>query len=242
MHIYRHHTAVEVIDFDDQSGRWVPLEEDDENPIMVGQMAMIQRAHFSVRGSYTIEDDKRCYFYWTDHRELVFRGDNQRFVLFRYDTPGSLTDLEPTLQATLEPATYGDGRAIPDVSTFSLTDGNGRSLFRISYNSQRYLQSYLGNFTFVPDEDLSDWDFFVHVKRTIDELRILSRSIKPNTNNGQRAPAAGEHVVTAKTGDKAARAGLWVPLTVLDIRCKLDKGDAVSDLEGKDATWIWVGP
>lgn len=185
MYIYRHHTAADIIDFDDNSGAWTPVEEDEENPIIVGHMAMIHRAQFPIRGSYTIEDDKRYCFYWTESGELVFRTDAHRFALFRYDSAGSLTDLAPSLQATLEPATDGEGGPIPDKSTFTLIDGNGRALFHMSYNAQPYLQYYASNFTFAPDEDLSDWDFFIHVKRSIDGLRVGPRRSRQLRRDGE---------------------------------------------------------
>jgi len=179
MYIFRHHTAVGIIDLDDRTGRWTPVPEIDDDPIMVGQMSMVQRADFSIRGSYTIEDEKRCSFYWTDDNELVFRTfDDRRCALFKRELGGRLVDLMPDLQVYLQPASYGDGRAIPNMSTFSLQEPGGEKLFQITYNSERYLQSYLGNFTYAPDEDLSDWDFFVAVKGAIEELKLIARSFQ----------------------------------------------------------------
>lgn len=175
MYIFAHHSAVDVIDLDDRSGHWAPVPDDDS--LMVGQMSMLQRADFSVRGSYTMEHGKRCAFYWTDDGELVFRTpDECRFALFRREAGGTLIDLMPGLAVGLQPAATGDCHPLPGMSTFSLTGANGVSLFAITYDAARYVLAYRSNFTFTPDEDLGDWDFFVAVKRAVDELAAIARS------------------------------------------------------------------
>jgi hypothetical protein len=241
MHIYRHHTAVDVIDLDDRTGLWLPVAEEDGEPIFTGSMPISMRADFSIRGSYAIENEKRCSFYWTDDGELVFRTpDNQRFCLFRREPGGILIDLMPNVSADLQPATYSDGRAIPDMSTFSLVDGVGKTLFEISYDSTRYLQYYLGNFTFVPDEDLSDWDFFVAVKRAVEELRIIARSCAVISAENPKTAALAADVVIAETGTRCPRAGIWVACRHLCERRMLCAGDHIPDVDGHGEMWVWI--
>jgi len=63
------------------------------------------------------------------------------------------------------------------MSTFTLTGADGATLFAITYDSARYLKAYQSNVTFTPDEDLSDGDLFVAVKRALDELTGIARLI-----------------------------------------------------------------
>lgn len=178
MYLFAHYTAADVIDLDDLTGNWAPILDDDDEPLMVGQMSMLQRADFSVRGSYTVEHEKRCFFYWTDDNELVFRTpDERRFGLFRRENDGKLIELIPGMSVDLQPALVHGCRALPTMSTFTLTGADGATLFAITYDSARYLQAYQSNVTFTPDEDLSDWDFFVAVKRAVDELTGIARLI-----------------------------------------------------------------
>lgn len=242
MYIFRHHTADDLIDLDDRTGNWVSVEERDDDTLMVGLMTMAQRADYVIRGSYTIENDKRCSFYWNDDRELVFRPpDNRRLVLMRREAGARLVDLMPAMTVQLQPATHGDGRAMPGMSTFRLSDDGGVVLFEQTYDSERYLQFYLGNFTFAPDEDLSDWDFFVFVKRSLEELKKIALASAPLT--APKPPGAGaiDELVVADTGAACPRAGLWVPSNRLDVRRKLALGEAMPDVDGRAETWVWVG-
>jgi hypothetical protein len=242
MYIYKHHTAVDVIDLDDHTGLWSPVPEQNGKPIMIGLMSMAQRVNDPIRGSYAIENEKRCCFYWTDDSELVFRTpSDERFCLFRRERDGLLIDLMPTVIAELQPSTYGDGRTIPDMSTFTLADAAGKTLFEISYNSSRYLQYYLGNFTNVPDEDLSDWDFFVAVKRAIEELKIIAKSCAAISADEPTTAALAAGVVIAETGTLCPRAGLWAACRHMEVRCKLTLGEKVPDVEDRRETWVWIG-
>lgn len=84
MLIYRHHTANDIIDLDDATGRWVPVPELSGEPLSVGAAGIVLRFDEPVRGSYTIENDKRCCLYWNDAGELVFRTpDERRFRSFK---------------------------------------------------------------------------------------------------------------------------------------------------------------
>jgi hypothetical protein len=243
MYLYRHHTADDIIDLDDRTGHWSPVESNDDDPIIVGQMTMLRRASFSIRGSYTIEDEKRSCFYWNDDDELVFRTpDNKRFCLFKLEGGNQLTDLLPDISVSLEPATYGDGRQIPNYSTFRLVDGSGTTLFDTSYDSQRYVYFYSNNFTFAPDEDLSDWDFFVAVKRTVDELKLIAQAqVQASaTASAVSKSFAQEKLITAETGQPAPCAGLWVPCNRLNIRCVFSKGESLPNIDEQATTWVLV--
>jgi hypothetical protein len=239
MLIYRHHTVDDIIDLDDDTGRWKPVIEDRSNPIMVGVMPLAKRMSFEIRGSYTIENEKRYCVYWNDHQELVFRTDDARFVWFERDGDGGLLDLMNGATIDLQPATYGDGRAIPDMSVFSVTDSHGTRLLEVVYNSQRYLEYYLGNYTFAPDEDLSDWDFFIYVKREIEELRNIATARNPASETMGRAAAINAPIVI-ETGQKAPRAGDWAAVHHLDRRCWLDEGESAPDIDGQSESWVWV--
>lgn len=127
------------------------------------------------------------------------------------------------------------------MSTFRLVDPGHQSLFEITYDSERYIQYYLGNFTFVPDEDLSDWDFFVSVKRAVEELKIIARACTAISQADYKAAASAADVIIAETGTSCPRAGIWVACHNLKERCKLCVGEEVPDAEGRLDTWVWIG-
>lgn len=240
MLIYRHHTVVEIIDLDDDTGQWVPVEKNEDNPIMVGLMPMAMRADFEVRGSFTVESEKRYYFYWNDQHELIFRTSNERVCLLRRGVDGGLIDLMPGLVVDLEPATYGDGRAMLNMSVFAMTDPDSGLRVEVLYDSERYLQYYLGNFTHVPDEDLSHWDFFVHVKRAIEELRMIACACIAAPMAGAGKTIVSDAPVTVQTGQSASLSGVWAAAHHLDLRCRLEQGEAAPDVDGRSETWVWV--
>lgn len=174
--LYRHHTADDVIAFDDANCRWEPVPEEGAPP--VGARTLVQRIGEPVRGSYTIEGERRYCCYWTADGELVFREPSGlRFCLFRRDTRGRIVDLMPSVSADLVDAVHGDGSPVPHMSTFSLRDCFAPApLFEVTYESSKYLLLYsVSLFTYIPDEDLSDFDFFVALRRAIDELKVVSR-------------------------------------------------------------------
>ena len=176
MHIrlYRHDTAGDLIEIDDATGTWRAAPQDSDHPPLIGAMPVTMRVGEEFRGSYTIEDERRCYLYWNDERELVFRThDGRRLSLFRFEADGALTDLAPDLQVQLEPATDGDGRETTGMSVFSLRDPAQGTLYEITYDSFAYARMFgiASMLTFIPDEELGDFDFFVGAKRAIEELR-----------------------------------------------------------------------
>lgn len=240
MLIYRHHTVAEIIDLDDLAGHWIPFEKRIDNPVMVGLMPMAMRVDFDVRGSFTVEGEKRYCLYWNDENELVFRANDQRIRLLRLAADGGLIDLAPGLTVELQPATYGDGRAMRDMSVFTMADPDSGWHVEVLYDSGRYLQYYLGNFTFVPDEDLSHWDFFVHVKRSLEELRMLARASTPASIREAKSIRRSDAPAIVRTAEPASRTGIWAAAHHLDRRCRLDIGEVAPDVDGLDETWVWV--
>lgn len=173
MLIYRHHTASDVIDLDDATGRWVPVPEQNGEPLFVGAAGIALRFDEPIRGSYTIENDKRCCLYWNDAAELVFRTpDERRLPLFRRDPDGRLHDLMPRLCVDLQPALDADGNTISGISVFTLRDGE-RELLTIAYDAMRYMEAYAmcSFISFVPDDELGAWDFFVGFKDAVDAMK-----------------------------------------------------------------------
>lgn len=240
MLVYRHHTCDDKIDLDDYTGRWTLHVDDKDNPTMVGVMPLASRMNFEIRGSYTIENDKRYCIYWNDRQELIFRTPDERYVWFRRGLDGGLLDLMDGVTIGLQPATYADGRAMPNMSAFTLTDSRGERLLEVIYDSQRYLEYYLGNFTFVPDEDLTDWDFFVYVKREVEELKHIATARALAAHEPQLAPSSASALIVIETGQKAPRMGDWAAVHHLDVRCWLDEGQTAPDVEGRSESWVWV--
>jgi len=172
--LYRHDTAGDFIDIDDCTGALCAVPKDPDNPPFIGAMPVTMRVGEEFRGSYTMEDEQRCCLYWNDDRELVFRThDGRRLCLFRVEADGALTDLAPDLQVQLEPATHGDGREMQGMSVFSLRDPVHGTLYEITYDSLAYARMFgiASMLTFIPDEELGDFDFFVGAKRAVEELR-----------------------------------------------------------------------
>lgn len=177
--IFHHATVSDVIDIDVASGRWQPLPEDLDERSVVGSASIMQRENASVRGSYTVENGRRYCLFWTDEHELVFMTpDSQCVRLFRHETNGALTDLAPQLHVQLDPATDGDSRDMPGMNTFTLHDPEGGVTHEVTYDAAAYVRHFgmASMMSFVPDEDLGDWDFFVGAKQGLDELKAIARA------------------------------------------------------------------
>jgi hypothetical protein len=175
--IFHHSTASDLIDIDVASGHWLPVQEDPDKPFHVGCASIVQRENAMVRGSYTVENGRRYCLLWTEEHELVFMTpDSQCVRLFKREANGALTDLAPRLDVLLQPATYGDGRAMPGMSTFSLHVPESGITHEVTYDSAAYIRLFgmASMLTFIPDEDLGDWDFFVGAKHGLDELRSIA--------------------------------------------------------------------
>jgi hypothetical protein len=177
--IFDHSTVSDFIDIDVASGSWQLLPDDPDDPSVVGCASIVQRENASVRGSYTVENGRRYCLFWTDERELVFMiPDSQCIRLFRRGTNGALTDLAPQLRVQLEPATDDDGRDMPGMNTFTLHHPEGGVTHEVTYDAGAYVRQFgmASMMSFVPDEDLSEWDFFVGAKQALDELKAIARA------------------------------------------------------------------
>lgn len=242
MHLYRHHSCGDRIELDDRTGRWIPVEDDD-SPGSIGLMSMLQRASFSIRGSYTIENGQRYCFYWNEDGELVFRtpGDT-RFCLFRLEHDNCLTDLRPDLRVELEPVPDRANGSASFMSTFRLVDNAGTAVVEVTYDAVGYQYMRAFNFTFVPDEELRDWDLFVCVKEEVGELKRLALAqlwTRPDRRCWR--PRLGE-VVTGQSSEPARRPGDWIARDHVTRRCRVALGEPLPDLEGNQVTWVWVAP
>lgn len=244
MYIYRHHTTDDLLDLDDSTGIAVQVTESDGAKISVGPTPLALRARHEVRGSYTIESGRRCACYWNDERELVFlTPDGERFVLFQIDAEGRVQARMPGTGVTLAPAVDSEGKEIAGFSIFVLADGSGRSCFETVYESMAYLTLFGLNsmLAFVPDEELSDWDFFLAVGRTVDELGAIARASASLFADNPFAAALAAGVVIADTGACCGRTGLWAACRQPEERCVRHLGELMPQADGQDDTWVWVG-
>lgn len=92
--------------------------------------------------------------------------------LFRRDPDGRLHALMPQLGVNLQPALDAGGNPIRGFSTFTLRDGD-RALFAIAYDAMRYVEAYAmcSFISFVPDDELGAWDFFVGFKDAVEAMK-----------------------------------------------------------------------
>ena len=239
--LYRHHTADDVIAFDDATGHWEPVPEASAPP--VGPLTLVQRIGAPVRGSYTVEDERRYCCYWTADEELVFREPSgRRFSLFRRDARGRIVDLMPSVSANLLGAVHGDGSPVPNMSTFSVRDCFAAApLFEARYESNKYLLLYsVSLFTYVPDEDLGDWDFFVALRRAIDELKLVSH-LHALGDDAPPDVLAGWGIVAASTGAACPRPGWYIAADRIELRCLPAAGETLPDVDGYRGLWVWIG-
>lgn len=169
----------DFIYIDVATGRWQPLQDGFDELSVIGCASITQRETALVRGSYTIENGRRYCLFWTDEHELVFMTpDSQCVRLFKREGDGALTDLAPRLHVQLKPATDGDGRDMPGMNTFSLHDPEGGVTHEVTYDAAAYVRQFgmASMMSFIPDEDLGDWDFFVGAKQGLDELKAIARA------------------------------------------------------------------
>jgi len=233
--LYRHHTVDHIIALEDATGHWEPVLEASAPP--VGSMTLVQRIGEPIRGSYTIEGERRYCCYWTADGELVFREPSGRhFCLFRRDARGRIVDLMPSVSADLVDAVHGDGSPVPHMSTFSLRDCFAPApLFEVTYESSKYLLLYsVSLFTYIPDEDLSDFDFFVALRRAIDELKLVSRvHALPDAR-------ADWGVTVAVTGAECVKRGWYIAADRIDLRCEVGAGEPLPEIDAYRGLWVWV--
>lgn len=241
MQIYRHHTADDVIELDQASGMWHYVEEDDA--ISPGELAIAWRHSYPVAGSYTIEDGHRYCMYWTSAKVLLLRTpDEKEYPLFRYLGEERYEDLRHGMRVELGAAEERDGSTRAGYNTLRLTAADGTVLHEMSYHAQPYLDLYLSDFS-AADRDLASWDFFVDLKRGVEEMEALSVS----GTDAQDLPAGrplpdsgGAALLQARSGQPCPQAGSWVIADRLAARRRFAQGEALPEHEGQPVTWLWV--
>lgn len=241
--LYAHSTVSDLIEIDDNSARWRIIQDEAENPVHCGAMGIAHRMRQSVRGSYTIENERRCCLYWSNDQQLIFRTHNdKRMCLFKRESDGVLAHQAPYIQAHLQAATYSDGREMRGLSKFSLRDDAGRTLYEITYDSLRYCEMFgmASMLTFIPDEDLSDWDFFVGTKKAMDQMTIIARACAKLTSAPSARTRSDDDVLIADTGTRCPRAGLWAPCLHDGLWCALSLGEAMPGNDGIPTTWVLI--
>ncbi|MED5618018.1 hypothetical protein [Ideonella sp. BN130291] len=242
MWLYRHHTCSDIIDLDHLSGRWRPVD-DSEKPASARVLADLP-----VRGSYTVEDGRRYFSYWTDDDRFVFRADDGTvFEICQKLTDGRTLESRPGMRCRIEPAKHGDGRLRQGLSTVTLVDADGAPLYELTYNSEHYLKLYGSDFTAAAMvQDLSDWDFFVALKGAIEIFseRAASGKVPLTIDDKGRAELNGntvpyDELVFADSGAPSPRSGIWV--TVDDVRSSVEvrKGEPLPSYRGNEVRWVW---
>jgi len=238
VYIYRHHTADDCWTWTQHryrcTGDRVRRSED------LGRI----RARHEVRGSYTIEAGRRCACSWNDERELVFlTPDGERFALFQVGVEGRVQAHMPGTGVTLAPAIDSEGKETAGFRKFVLADGSGRSCFEIVHESVAYQTLFGLNsmLAFVPDEELSDQDFFVALKRSVDELGAIARASEFLSAENPFTAALAAEVVTADTGACRGRTGLWAACLHPEERCVRRLGEPMPQASGQDDTWVCIG-
>jgi hypothetical protein len=240
MQIYRHHTADDVIELDQATGMWHYVDEDDA--ISPGELAIAWRHSYPVSGSYTIESEHRYCMYWTTAKVLLLRTpDEKEYPLFRYLGDQRYEDLRHGMTVELGAAHERDGSTRAGYSTFRLVGADGTVLHEMRYHSQPYLDLYLSDFT-AGDRDLGSWDFFVDLKRGVEEMESMS---VPQAEAGLGAgSAAGSGsdmaLLQARSGQPCPQAGSWVVADRLAARRRFAQGEALPEHDGQPVTWLWV--
>jgi hypothetical protein len=242
MWLYQHHTCSDVIDLDHQSGSWRPVGDSEKPP---GARVL---ADLPVRGSYTIEDGRRFFTYWTDDNRFLFRADDGALIeICRQLADGTTIESSPGLHCKIAPAKYLDGRLRQGMSAVTLANGEGVPLYELTYNSDRYLKLYGSDFTAAAMvQDLSDWDFFVALKGAIEIFseRAASGKVPLIIDHMGRAELNGNKVpfdqlLFADSGEPSPRSGIWVPIDNVRCRIEVQQGGPMPAWDGHEVRWVW---
>lgn len=241
MQIYRHHTADDTIELDQSTGLWHYVEEDDA--VSPGELAIAWRHSYPVAGSYTIEEGHRYCMYWSAAKVLLLRTpDEKEYPLFRYLGGQRYQDLRHGMRVELGAAHERDGSTRAGYNTLRLVGADGSVLHEMSYHAQPYLDLYLSDFT-AGDRDLGSWDFFVDLKRGIEEMEGMSEPGADEAHNAVPArplPDTGAALLQARSGQPCPQAGSWVIADRLAARRRFAQGEPLPEHEGQPVTWLWV--
>jgi len=242
MWLYQHHTCDEIIDLDHATGRWRPVA-DLEKPKSARVLADLP-----VRGSYTVEDDRRYFSYWTDDEHFVFRADDGKMVEVCHKLPNGVVVMpDPGLKCVISPARYGDGRFRQGRSEVKLINGVGDVLYELVYNSQRYLRLYQSDHTAAAAvQDLADWDFFVALQGAVEifgERAVTGRV--PLTLDEHGAPTVGDaglahdELLFAESGERCPREGVWANVDDVRVARHIRQSEVMPELDGRPSRWVW---
>lgn len=242
MWLYLHHTASDIIDLDPVTGLWRPVD-DSEKP-----RGAVVLADLPIKGSYTIEDGKRYFAYWTSDDRFVFRSDKGLdFEICQKRSDGSIVMLAPALACEITPSRYSDGRLRQGFSHVRLIDAAAEPAFDLDYNSQRYLQLYRSDFTAAAEvQDLSDWDFFVALQGAFEIFneRAASGRVAFSVEDDGTAQIQGrrmhrDQLTFADTGQKCPMSGVWACMTDLRVSVVLMQGQSMPSNGGQAVQWVW---
>jgi len=242
MWLYRHHTCDDIIDLDHSTGRWRPVAESEKPK---GARVL---ADLPVRGSYTVEDDRRYFVYWTDDDRFVFRADDGKaFEICRKLPNGAVVLPKPELRCVIAPARYGDGRLRQGMSEVRLIATSGEVKYELVYNSERYLRLYQSDYTAAASlQDLSDWDFFVALQGAVEIFSERAASGRvPLTLDQHGKATIGEadlsqdDLVFADSGTHCPRTGVWVSVDDVRESRHVREATLMPDLHGRSTRWVW---
>jgi hypothetical protein len=240
MWLYQHHTAGDIIDLDHETGNWRPIGDEEK------RKHGIVLADLPVKGSYTIENDKRYCNYWTPDNQFVYRTPDHRVLeICRKDGKGT-TIMPSVIKVDITPSKYSDGRLRQNYSHVVVTV-NGKIFDELDYNSNYYKRLYGNDFTAASMvQDLSDWDFFVAFQGAVEifEERVASGRVGMTYNDDKSAQlgeltVANEDVLLADSGEICTRAGVWAMIDDLRVSVELRLGDNLPQHNSQDARWVW---
>lgn len=242
MWLYLHHTASDIIDLNPATGHWRPVD-DSEKP--AGALVL---ADLPIRGGYTIEGDKRYFNYWTADKKFVFRTDHDlEFEICQKRSDDSIVMLAPTLDCTIVPSRYSDGRLRQGFSQVRLLDAAGDAVFELDYDAERYLRLYQSDLTAAAAvQDLADWDFFVALKGAFEIFKEraatgrIAFSIDDDGTvqiQGRRMPH--DELIYADTGQKCPKSGVQASLMDLRVSAAVAHGESMPASNGDPVQWVW---
>jgi hypothetical protein len=240
MWLYQHHTASDIIDLDHETGRWHPVSDEEKRK----HGAVL--ADLPVKGSYTIENDKRYCKYWTSDNKFFYRTPDNRVLEVCNEDHHGVTIMPSVIKVDITPSKYSDGRLRQHYSRVVVTV-DGKVFDDLDYNSDYYKRLYGSDFTAASMvQDLSDWDFFVAFQGAIEifEEQAASGRIIMTYNDDKSVQLgdlslAKEDVLVADSGEKCARAGVWAMIDDLRVSVKLRLGDNLPQHNSLDARWVW---
>lgn len=243
MWLYRHHTSSDLIDLDPATLTWRAVD-DSEKP---GDARVL--ADLPVRGSYTVEDGRYYFKYWTDDETCIFAADDGSiFPLCRHRPDNSIQMLMPGARLTIDPVPEGEPGYTPGQALVRLEDGTGQLRYTLRYNAAWYHRAYNSDITAAAMfETLSNWDFFVALQGGLEIFNNdATKGIRRMTlNDHKQVNLDGEWrdfdtLLRASTDEPCPRAGAWASTEDLNVRTDLVEGEPLPKLRGQHTSWVWI--